>query len=254
MKNFIKLITVLSIICLALFVLYYFNYTPPILMYHAIDQTRIKTYAAVAPQTFARQMQSVKKWGFKVISLQEYCQLIADNKRPGLKTVIITFDDGYKDNLYAVEILKQMDFPATIFIIPSKLGYPGYLSREDIQQFLKTTKVTIGSHTLNHKYLPEITPEEIKEEISQSRKILQTIFNREINTLCYPTGGFNEETLQQAQNSGYLCACTTNRGFSQKIDRFSLRRVKISDHDQGLRLWLKLNGLATLFKKAKKPF
>jgi len=38
------------------------------------------------------------------------------------------------------------------------------------------------------------------------------------------------------------------------LDRFSLRRIKITDRDLGFRLWIKLTGFYNIFKKLKKPY
>ncbi|MCK5494177.1 MAG: hypothetical protein KAJ14_13790, partial [Candidatus Omnitrophica bacterium] len=92
------------------------------------------------------------------------------------------------------------------------------------------------------------------KEIFESKQKLSNLFEQDINIISYPIGGFNKAVLEEVENSGYLCACSTNRGFSKSIDRFSLRRIKITDRDLGLRLKVKLSGFYNVFRKVRNPF
>lgn len=223
-------------------------------MYHSLDAKRVKTYAAVAPETFYQQMKFIKDKGYQVIALDEYCQLLKDGKSIPRNSLVITFDDGYKDNLAAVEILKKFNYPVTFFIIVGKIGKEGYLSKDDIASFLRNENIKIGSHTLNEAYLPDFSGRELKEEILGSKKGLEELFGQEIKTISYTIGGFTKEVLDEVEKAGYLCGCTTNRGFSKKLNRFALRRIKITNRDLGIRLWVKLSGFYNIFKKPKKPY
>jgi peptidoglycan/xylan/chitin deacetylase (PgdA/CDA1 family) len=199
-------------------------------------------------------MAFVKKRGYQVLSLNDYCQILSKNEKIPRNLVVLTFDDGYKDNLEAIEILKKFDFPATIFLIPDKIDTPGYLSREDINWFLNNTKVRVGSHTLTHFYLPEADSATLKKEIRDSKKLLESMFFIEVNTIAYPIGGFNERVLREVEGAGYLCGCTTNRGFSSRLNIFALRRIKLTERDIGIRLWAKLSGFYNVFKRVKRPY
>ncbi len=230
------------------------NYATPILMYHSLDAERVKDYAAVSPNNFLKQMEYIAKHNYKVISLEEYCRLLKTGQPIPRKAVVLTFDDGHKDNLGAFKILKQFDYTATFFIIAKKINKPGYLSMEDIDLALKNPKIKIGSHTINEAYLPDLSPKELRREVADSKIILEKLFFQEVNTFSYTIGGYTKEALKEVGQAGYLCACTTNRGFSKKLDRFALRRIKITDRDSKIRLWGKLSGFYNSFRKPKKPF
>lgn len=230
------------------------NYATPILMYHSLDKDRIETYAAVDPVVFRQQMESIKDGGYKVVPLSQYCRLLKSGKPIPRNLVVITFDDGYKDNLKAVEILEDFGYPATIFIIVEKVGKEGYLSGEDIVSILSDTEVSIGSHTLTHAYLPDQKKERIKREIFQSKKQLEEHFSQNIETISYPIGGFTEKVLMDVEEAGYLCACATNRGFSKKLNRFALRRIKVTNRNLGFKLWAKLSGFYNAFRTPKYPY
>jgi len=254
MKKIKIFLAIVTILFLSFFIYLNINYQVPILMYHSLDKSKVGSYAAVAPDVFYEQIRFINESGYKVISLSEYCNLIKKNNPIPHNLLVITFDDGYRDNLYGIKVLKEFDYPATIFIIANKIGLKEYLTKENIRDFLETSKVTIGSHTLNEAYLPDVATVHLKEEIFKSKTALEQIFNKEIDTFSYTIGGFTEEVLGLVKEAGYLCACTTNRGFKRALDRFALRRIKITNRDLGFRLWVKLSGFYNIFKKPKKPY
>lgn len=230
------------------------SHTTPILMYHSLDKAKVGAYAAVDVAVFYRQMEFIKKGKYEVISLDEYCQRLREDKAIPWNTVVITFDDGYKDNLEGIRILNDFGFPATIFVIADKIGKEGYLRSEDIDDFIENTKVRIGSHGLDSSYLPEADNDKLKREIKGSKYELEKMFFQQVNTFAYPVGGFDQRALKEVDDAGYLCACTTNRGFSSKQDIYALRRIKISNRDLGMRLWAKLSGFYNVFRKVKNPY
>lgn len=254
MKKIIKLFAAIIFLGIIFYGYLYFNYAAPILMYHSLDKSRTENFAAVSEETFHRQMVFIKNRKYKVIALVDYCRMLRNKENTPRNLVIITFDDGYKDNLKAIEILKEMGFPATIFITVNNIGKPGYLSQGDIRYILNKTKVTLGSHTLNHPDLPKLLQNNLKKEISGSKKSLEEKFAVKIETITYPGGVFDEKTLKEAQEAKYLCACTTNRGFSRKLNLFALRRIKATNNDNDFTFWAKLSGFYNIFKKPKKPY
>ena len=127
-----------------------------------------------------------------------------------------------------------------------------YPERQD--RFESTSGIEIGSHTLTHSYLPDLNPAEQKKEIFSSQRKWEELFRKPIKTISYPLGGFNEQTLNLVEKAGYCCALSTNRGFDNSINLFSLRRIKITNRDLGIRLWAKLSGFYRVFKKPKNPY
>ncbi|MFH1518943.1 MAG: polysaccharide deacetylase family protein [Candidatus Omnitrophota bacterium] len=230
------------------------NYATPILMYHSLDKARVETYAAIDPEVFRQQMEFIKAGGYKVTPFVDYCHLLKMGKPVPRDLVVITFDDGYRDNQKAIAILKEFGYPATIFLIAEEIGKNGFLSKEDIASFLNNAGPGIGSHTLTHAYLPDQGITGMQREILQSKKLLEEYFSQNIELVSYPIGGFNQAVLTAAQAAGYLCGCTTNRGFSREIDPFALRRIKVTNRDLGFRLWAKLSGFYNAFRKPKNPY
>ena len=226
---------------------------PIILMYHSLGDPK-HDCPAVSLDSFVYQMDFLRKNKYKVISIYEYFALVLNRKNIPSHCVILTFDDGCKDNIKAARILREFDFSATMFVVSSWIGKDGYLTEDDLLWISRNTKVTIGSHTKSHAYLPDANSEMLADELIGSKKTIKNIICSDVDFFSYPIGGFDERCIKAVKEAGYFCALTTNRGFSEEINMFALRRIKINDRDKGWKLWLKLSGYYNFFKHPKHPY
>ena len=221
---------------------------PVIVHYHTFDERFERLAPKVGEESFRKQMAYIAKHGYHVVTLDEMVANIKAGKNPP-KTLAITFDDGYADNLIGAKILAQYGFPATIFCIVDKMGSdPGYLSPRQAREIERTTPVRIESHTMSHAYLPE--SKNVHGELIESKNALEKMLGREIHFLAYPIGGFSEQIMAESKAAGYLAAFTTNRGDGK--DLYALRRVKMTEKDTSSALWWKLHGYFFMNRHTKK--
>jgi peptidoglycan/xylan/chitin deacetylase (PgdA/CDA1 family) len=242
----------IPIVFVLLFVFFYrTNYQIPILMYHRIDFPSEEAPGIfVTPATFERQMEFLKVHRYNVLSLSDYAAKLKSGEDIPSKTVVITFDDGHADNFTnAFPVLRQLGFPATIFMITSNIGAPGWLTKEDIQ-ILDESGISIGSHTLDHTFIPKITSdEEVRRQIVESKTELETILGHPVDLFSYPAGGFTQRAREIVKEAGYRAAVTTNHG-KKKHDVFALHRIKIKESSGNLfNFWIKTSGLYHVGKK-----
>ncbi len=260
-KRYLVLLSALFLTGLFYFGWLYPRYTVPILMYHSV-QDKDGTFF-VSPENFARQMEFIKKNGYEVISLDQLVKSIKSGKPLKHNKVVITFDDGYEDNYkYAYPVLKQLGFPATIFLITDFMGksfsdLPGFLSWEEIG-LMSREGVSFGAHTKRHLYLGVIRDEKAAfEEISGSKKAIEQQINMPVDYFCYPTGGFCARAKQLVVLAGYKGACATNRGVNiNNKDVYQLKRIKVTNFDlaKPFSFRIKLSGYYNIFRNDKRPY
>lgn len=231
-------------------------YVVPILAYHHVDEVMHKDSPTVFPENFLKQMEFIHDKGYNVITLDELVDAIIEKRKLPRNSVVITIDDGYKDNyVYAYPVFKKYNLPATIFIISGKIGQQDFLSWSQIKE-MKQNNISFGAHTRSHAYLPDLKGEQLKAEISGSKKDIERELKSEIKNFCYPIGGFSEEIIQIVKQSGFVSACTTNRGkgrFNKNV--YALKRIKMTDSDIAfVRIWGKLSGFYNLFREEKSPY
>lgn len=247
----LKLFLIFCSLGIAFFAFYRANYEVPILMYHRITEPEGKDAAlSVSPKTFEKQMEFLKSHRYRVISLEELIQRLRARRSAPFNTVVITFDDGTVDNIgKAYPILRKMNLPATIFMITDNIGKEGWLADEDLR-LLDEAGIAIGSHTVHHRYLPDVlTDDEVRTELRDSKKRLESILGHSISLFSYPAGGADDRIEGLVEKEGYTGAVTTNYG-RKKADLYALHRIKIKESGSNLfNFWLKTSGLYQLGKK-----
>jgi len=253
------LISVFGAIFISLFSLVFCirqNYVVPILMYHSVNpDARPENRLAVSVKTFERQMDFLKNNHYNVLPLDSVANLIKEKKKIPPKTVVITFDDGYKDNYtYAFPVLKKYSLPATIFVIINEAGRADRLSWDEIKTMQDSGIINFGSHALGPEPLINIQSEdELRKEIFDSKKILEEKLGRRITVFSYPGGMSNSKIRQLVIDAGYKFAVATNPGkkFADD-DLFALKRLRISSSSNNLFVfWVEASGYYNFIRERR---
>jgi len=221
--------------------------SPIILMYHSVDDEKLERLKGirVSIKNFEKQIAYLAKLNYTSYTLS---QAIEEKERLNDKSVVITFDDGYRDNFTnAFPILKKYNFKATIFVIVNRFDNDWSVHRKvknsnivnkiekltdsDIKELLDSGNIEIGAHTINHKNFKNISQDEKRVEIVESKKALEERFNISCKTFSYPFGIYDDKDEKLVEDIGFIGAVTTQK---RKVDfkddnLFLLPRVAIKD-------------------------
>jgi len=202
----------------------------PVLMYHGFTEDESATSTLViALDDFERQMTHLANNHFNVINASELADYLANGKELPPKTVVLTFDDGYKSFFdLAYPVLQKHGFPATAYLFINGLAKPDDLDRA--KGMLAKGLVEIGSHGVTHRMLPLLDPEEITWELVSSKQQLEAEFGVPVETFCYPVGAITEAIVTETAAAGYTAAVATayQRGQFPYGNRYIQRRVLVS--------------------------
>ncbi|MEW6008709.1 MAG: polysaccharide deacetylase family protein [Candidatus Omnitrophota bacterium] len=231
------------------------HYTVPILMYHSVGEPRSSkdNLLTVSSATFERQMKFLSERNYNVISLSQLAKFMKDKAPIPARSVVITFDDGYRNNLtVAFPILKKYNLAATIFVAPKEISVvPDYLNWNELKELSDSPLIEIGSHSLDHNFLLDIKDKDgLVHRIRNSKKILQKLLDEPVDLFSYPGGGFNKEIRQMVIDSGYVSAVATKPGLRYpENDIFALKRISIREKDKNLFVFrMKLSGFYVAMK------
>lgn len=209
----------------------------PILMYHYISQPpedadEYRQDLSVLPDEFKAQMQYLVDNGYESIDLYDLSLAIVGEKDLPTKPVIITLDDGYRDNYEnAFPILQDLDLKATFFIVtePIDRGNPSYMDWWMIEE-MAAAGMRIEPHSKTHPNLTEHERDFIIWEVLGSAETLETHLKYRPRYFAYPGGWYNEEVQQIVAELDFWGAVTTAHGLSHGYnDRFEWNRVRIRD-------------------------
>jgi peptidoglycan/xylan/chitin deacetylase (PgdA/CDA1 family) len=197
----------------------------PILVYHSFGpapsrkETPMQTHYRVTAETFEKQMKYLKDNGYHPITFTTYVDSFRNYvmKLPN-KPIVLSFDDGWKTQYkYAVPILEKYNFPATFFIISNYASYGSYMNWNDLKD-LVAHNFGIGSHTETHSILTKVNTEQLTDELTGSKKILEDKLGIKITTLAYPDYAQNETVQEAVKSAGYSGARAGWAKFNNSID------------------------------------
>lgn len=225
-----------------------------ILMYHRVTDLAAYDQLTVTPSQFDQQLRYLKRH-HRVISLAEAVKELQSG-RVTSAGVVITFDDGYRDNLeHALPLLQKHQLPATIFVTARFCAqtqkHPRYqqeqgrlhLSWDETRQLANSPGIVIGSHTLTHPFLSRLNEQQARAEIADSRDEIAQQIGKAVDYFCYPAGDFTERETAMVMDAGYQAAVSVAPGRNHDWQApFSLYRTEITDRDDAQQLALKLAG------------
>lgn len=193
---------------------------------------------------FREQMHFLKDNEIPVVSSAEICEQLSCGGVLPQHGVILTFDDADVSFLeYAMPTLEDLDFPSTLFAVAGKLGQRAswvkdsrnaipLMSGQQLRS-LPSHRIEIGSHSMSHRKLTELTESQAFTDLRDSRAALEDLLDRPILSLAYPHGHYSTRIMEMASSAGYVNAYSTDgqRSFTGAGDRLCIPRKYITSND-----------------------
>jgi peptidoglycan/xylan/chitin deacetylase (PgdA/CDA1 family) len=220
-----------------------------ILMYHKVNDLWPNP-TTVPTRVFEEQMTLLGELGYAPVSLDAVRDHYVGGAALPERAVLITFDDGYRDNLVnALPILRRHGFPAVLFApigflhdgrpLPHEeslhaLGVRNETLDWDELAELEAGGMRIESHGIGHRPLSELEPAEATREIALSKLRLEERLGREVEAYAFVKGSqadYRPEHASLVQQAGYKLAFTSVSGANgPRSDRFRLRRYNVEPY------------------------
>ncbi|HEX2722803.1 MAG TPA: polysaccharide deacetylase family protein [Gemmatimonadaceae bacterium] len=223
--------------------------TVPILLYHKVaDAAPATNYPAIhiPAALFEAQMTMLSRVG-RVISLADYLAYRRGQSKLPVNAVVLTFDDGYRDNYEtAFPILRRLGLPATIFLPSALIGQTNVWDPDepkvpllDIAQIREMQRAGIAfeSHTCTHPRLTKLPPEEALRELRESRESLEQMLGVDVRTIAYPWGSHDATVMGLARKAGYEAGVIVRRRTNfDHTPMLALRRISVRPSSSPARL------------------
>jgi peptidoglycan/xylan/chitin deacetylase (PgdA/CDA1 family) len=204
-----------------------------ILCYHSIsnDGWRFST-----PFEDFKKHVGILMQTYKFISLDEAYSVITGKRKLSHPSVVITFDDGYDDLVLLVPYLKSLGIKPAVFILstPQKanrteMGNDKTLLSYEQIKYLQKQGWTIGCHSATHPDLTALTESQLKQEISSSKKQLESVLGKSIKYFAYPKGRYTPQIASIVKSSTYKMAFSMDNATftASKTDFFAVPRIGI---------------------------
>jgi peptidoglycan/xylan/chitin deacetylase (PgdA/CDA1 family) len=221
-----------------------------VLMYHKVND-QWPNPITVPTSTFAEQMALLQELGYTPVALDAVRDHYVHGAPLPERAVLITFDDGYRDNLEnAFPILFEHGYPAVIF---APVGYLDTDARplpheEGLLQMgirnptltwsqlaeLEAGGIRIESHGIGHTRLAELDPDAALREIALSKLRLEEVLGREVEAYAYVKGSradYRGEHASLVRQAGYKLGFSAVSGVNHRTsDRFQLLRYNVEPY------------------------
>jgi peptidoglycan/xylan/chitin deacetylase (PgdA/CDA1 family) len=120
------------------------------------------------------------------------------------------------------------------------------LSWDEIRQLSNESLVTIGSHTISHLPLNSLSMERSRQEILDSKDIIEKQLSKEVKHFCYPLGSYGDKEVEILKSTTYHTATTIKMAnlYSENFQHpFTLPRIMINSLTNERILKLQVSGL-----------
>ena len=237
----------------------------PILMYHRLviqapDYTKFDL--CVTAQDFEEQLLWLKAWGFTSVTFED----LAEKPAPA-KPIVIIFDDGYEDNyLNLFPLLKKHQVKAVISILGDRTlrqnewdipkGDPAVPLLNDAQvlEMAESALVEFGAHSMTHQRLTEASSDEIRRQVEDSKKSLESLLEKPVLSFTYPYGSVNEAVKQAVREAGFSFGLAVGTGPTRfSADLFEIRRIPMVPKTSRWQYFKKTSGFYLRYRKIFHP-
>jgi len=220
-----------------------------VLMYHKVNDLKPNP-TTVPTSVFAEQMSLLADLGYAPVSLEQVRAHYVEAAALPEGAVLITFDDGYRDNLEnALPILQHHGYPAVIFVPIGFLDGDRPLPHEEMLRALGVRNETVGwdelaaleaggirveSHGIGHRPVSELEPAAAAREIALSKLRLEERLGRRVDAYAFVKGSladYRPEHVSLVQQAGYALGFTSVSGANGPAsDRYRLRRYNVEPY------------------------
>ncbi|MFM5560765.1 polysaccharide deacetylase family protein [Aeromonas rivipollensis] len=233
----------------------------PVIMYHRFIEHESEkgvhgTWLPVA--MFEKHLKLMKWLGYETLTFADLVDKgFIHRLQYGKKYLMITVDDGYRDNLTRMlPLLEKYGYKAVVYIVTGEdhnrwdVEHPTHpdtpvalMNGDEIRALGASGHVEIGGHTLTHPRLSTLAPEQQAREIRANKERLERLLGYPLLSFAYPYGDLNESAKAEACAAGYRYAVATNSGpRAMHRDPLQIRRIAIFPRTDMFGLWRKIRG------------
>lgn len=221
----------------------------PILMYHSItaEPGEVTAYN-VLDSAFRTQMEALRDAGYVTVGYDDLLDYVQRGTPLPEKAVVITFDDGYRNNLtLAAPILRECGFQAQIAVIGCSVGHETYkdtgaamiphFTVEEVLPWVEEGVLRLNSHTYDMHQNQGLDGEDCRQGVLQkpgegeddylaalaadwaasSAQLAPAQTGDRAAVLTYPNGLYSELSEVALAELGVDVTVTTDGGVAQVV-------------------------------------
>lgn len=206
----------------------------PVLCYHAIrninkdDSANQKTYS-VSPANFEMQIKALAANGYTSITPDELKDFYTSGKPLPEKPIVISFDDGRKEQYtIASKTLDKYHFKGVFFIMTVSIGKDKYMSKNEIKSLSEKGHI-IGCHTWDHNKVTGFKKADWQIQLTKPKQQLENITHKPVTCFSYPFGVWNRTAADSVKSHGFTTAFIVYGSSDANIPLHTLQRIIVKN-------------------------
>jgi peptidoglycan/xylan/chitin deacetylase (PgdA/CDA1 family) len=155
------------------------------------------TTQVVAPENAVRASMYALVYSNSYLVSDEYRLIEANTVRLPKPIVSLTFDDAFTsfyDN--ALPLFDEYDMAGTIYLVSQDFDDPKYMTPTQLKA-LENYGFEMGSHSVTHAHLPQLSLDELRYELEESKRIIEERLETNIEHFATPYGEYNDQVLNE---------------------------------------------------------
>jgi peptidoglycan/xylan/chitin deacetylase (PgdA/CDA1 family) len=227
-----------------------------VLVYHRVLGGRRGVGEFVGEHSFEDQMRFLKAHAHTV----QWEEVVFPTGPQPRMTVLVTFDDGYRDNFTrALPVLERYQIPAVFFAVTKfvferkAIDDEGeaetdiFPSTDELDKARGSRFITFGNHTASHRIVSRMSLGELKEELNASQKTFDEKLKTVPEVFAFPRGrqqDIREGVVPVLQRAGIKAAFTMVPGLvGPRTHRYFVPRIGVSHVNDDILFKVKMVGL-----------
>jgi len=211
----------------------------PVLMYHHVAErdpsySYLRRSLTVSPRSFRWQLDYLRANGYESVKLDDLVAYLAMGQPLPPKPVVITFDDGYRDNYeVAFPMLRERGFVATFFLVTAPIdeGSPEFMTWEQVKE-MHAAGMEFGAHSYTHPDLRGQSVDYLVWQVVGSKEAIEERTGEPVRFFAYPSGSYDDQVIAVLKSAGFWAALSTETGCLHSLESpWSLDRVRVSPQD-----------------------
>jgi len=193
----------IRIAIIRVFSFFYFSKKSKVIYYHDIDSDKKYTDMSTPVELFKKHINIIRENGYVIVN---------EITKP-LDQIEICFDDAFLGLYDNIELIKELNIPIHLFVVSSYLEKENHINKEQLLLLNNLKLIKISSHTQTHQVLNLAAEYLLKNELENSKNLLESLLNKSVDMICFPEGKFNDAVVELAEGVGYKRQYSSLPGF-----------------------------------------
>jgi peptidoglycan/xylan/chitin deacetylase (PgdA/CDA1 family) len=204
-----------------------------ILTFHSLDTSG--SVISYGPDEFRQLVEGLLEEGVALVGMDELLQGEGRSDRP---RALLTFDDGFTSvHEHALPLLTDLGVPALLYVVTGWVGRTNRWPTQgaDAPEFdlmgwsqlreLQAAGIELGSHSVEHSPLTDLTDEDLERELANSKGRLEDELQQEVRHFSYPYGTYAASSIDAVRKHYHTATTTDMRWLVAGDDPLVLPRV-----------------------------